>query len=70
MRFFEEYGCGCASPLMARKRLPGYCPAHGEDREFLYDQNGSPCGEATIKRAMELHEALAAALQAGKRGAK
>lgn len=37
MKWFEEYRCGCVSPVVCKKRLlPGYCPRHGENRRYVY----------------------------------
>lgn len=33
VEWFEEYGCGCISDFVPRKRdLQGYCGTHGNDR--------------------------------------
>lgn len=35
--YFEEYGCGCTSETVKRKRdLQGYCSQHGEDRKQIH----------------------------------
>lgn len=35
--WFEEYRCGCVSPMVTAKRdLPGYCPRHGDNRRELF----------------------------------
>ena len=35
--WFEEYSCGCVSPVVRRKRdLPGWCGVHGNDRRHVH----------------------------------
>lgn len=36
--WFEEYGkCGCLSPVVnAERKLPRYCPTHGNDWRALF----------------------------------
>lgn len=37
MSWFEEYRCGCISPVVrSEKKLLGYCPVHGASRKNLY----------------------------------
>jgi hypothetical protein len=36
-KWFEEYSCGCVSPVVDLKRdLTGYCPRHGNSRRGLF----------------------------------
>jgi hypothetical protein len=35
--WFEEYTCGCVSPIVRLKReLLGYCPKHGHSRRHVH----------------------------------
>lgn len=43
-QWYEEYRCGCVSPLARVKRdLLGYCPRHGNTTARVYKESPS-CG--------------------------
>lgn len=40
--WWEEYRCGCVSPVTPRKRdLLGYCSKHGESKRSVWRARGS-----------------------------
>lgn len=61
-RYYEEYRCGCLSPVVDRKkRLVGYCPQHGEDARHVHRvSNRAVPGAKVIDLMAALKKALAA----------